>query len=128
MDRASIDHVWEKEFAEVFREVYIFDPEENNYEYGYQQADMIQEMIRAREMLEEVSRFRGARDYRDYVNLGWWSALHDEILRRDMETCQMCGAPATTVHHCEYPEILGNEDPDDLISLCKSCHRSKHGG
>ncbi len=103
----------------------MMDPLQDDSSYGYPEADIVEEMIYTREMLDRVG---SCTDYDEYVNTEWWRQLSDEILKRDLETCQECGAVATVVHHLEYPKLLGNEDPDDLISLCRACHAEKHRG
>ena len=57
-----------------------------------------------------------------------WRQLRAEILRRDMFTCEECGARATEVHH-EIELTPGNIDdpaialnPKLLHSLCHDCH------
>ena len=51
-------------------------------------------------------------------------------LVRDKWTCQDCGALLSrgignaAVHHLDYT----SDEPDNLISLCISCHGKKHGG
>jgi predicted restriction endonuclease len=52
--------------------------------------------------------------------------LKEEVRRRDNYRCQVCGVPQTEcknplyVHHVDYDKK--NSDPDNLISLCPSCH------
>ncbi len=43
-------------------------------------------------------------------------------LRRDQGLCVFCKSPATTVQHVTYRRAGGNEDQDDLRSLCRLCH------
>lgn len=56
------------------------------------------------------------------------------VLHRDGYTCQCCGAHGTAeksvklhVHHLESRETGGNA-PDNLITLCKDCHKAYHAG
>lgn len=56
------------------------------------------------------------------------------VLWRDGYTCQCCGAHATKkkevrlhVHHLESRKTGGNA-PDNLITLCKDCHKKLHKG
>lgn len=57
-----------------------------------------------------------------------WRIMRAEILRRDLYTCEECGARATEVHHeIELtPENIGDPNialnPDLLHSLCHDCH------
>ena len=45
-----------------------------------------------------------------------------ERLDRDHHLCVFCKSPATTVQHITYRRAGGNEDQDDLRSLCRLCH------
>jgi hypothetical protein len=54
--------------------------------------------------------------------------LHARIRRRDGYVCRMCGASSVLpeLHHL-VPESLGGPDrPDNLISVCRPCHRQLH--
>lgn len=64
-------------------------------------------------------------DYREYLRSREWKEKRNERLRYDKYKCRECGREAVTVHHLTY-ERLGNEDIDDLISLCRECHKAKH--
>ncbi len=45
-----------------------------------------------------------------------------ERLDHDHNLCVFCKSPATTVQHITYRRAGGNEDNDDLRSLCRLCH------
>ena len=56
------------------------------------------------------------------------------VLKRDNYTCQCCGAHPTVkkpvklhVHHLESRKIGGNA-PNNLITLCTTCHDALHAG
>ena len=56
------------------------------------------------------------------------------VLKRDNYTCQCCGANPTTkkgvklhVHHIESRHKGGNA-PNNLITLCRNCHKALHDG
>ena len=56
------------------------------------------------------------------------------VLKRDNYTCQCCGKRPTEkrgiklhVHHKESRRIGGNA-PNNLITLCKACHKALHEG
>ena len=63
-----------------------------------------------------------------------WRPLRREILRRDLFTCEECGARATEVHHeieltpenINDPKVALN--PALLHSLCHDCHSAHHHG
>ena len=71
----------------------------------------------------------------EFYGSGKWQRLRAAILRRDKYQCQMCKRygrikEAKDVHHIKFledhPELA--PDPDNLISLCRSCHREIHDG
>jgi hypothetical protein len=52
-----------------------------------------------------------------------WQKLAQEIRKRDNFTCQLCGKKgATDVHHIIPRRIKIDNSPDNLITLCRSCH------
>lgn len=61
-----------------------------------------------------------------------WRDVRQTILMRDSYLCQHCGKPASEVHHIKHltedniydPSVALN--PDNLVSLCWSCHRAEH--
>jgi transcription elongation factor Elf1 len=53
-----------------------------------------------------------------------WQKLAQEIRKRDNFTCQLCGKKgATSVHHIIPRRIKVDNSPENLITLCRSCHR-----
>jgi len=44
----------------------------------------------------------------------------------DRSECVLCGEPAAVAHHRRYPDVLGKETVDDLVSLCARCHENYH--
>ena len=57
--------------------------------------------------------------------------IREYILFRDKHTCQCCfgksGDKILNVHHIESRKIGGNA-PNNLITLCKTCHENYHKG
>jgi 5-methylcytosine-specific restriction endonuclease McrA len=52
-----------------------------------------------------------------------WKKLAQEIRERDNFTCQYCGKKgATDVHHIIPRRIKIDNSPENLITLCRSCH------
>ena len=50
----------------------------------------------------------------------WTRKLRNAIKQRDGYKCVLCGEHATDVHHIDYNK--DNCAPENLISLCHSCH------
>lgn len=76
-----------------------------------------------------------ARDFsRSFYKSKEWKQTRDYILKRDNYLCVKCNNPAEEVHHkihlnpanIDDPRVTMN--PDNLISLCKSCHFEAHRG
>lgn len=69
--------------------------------------------------------WRGGIAFEPYP-LGWTQTFREQIRYRDSYKCQLCGMPEIEqgrkleVHHIDYDKK--NIKPDNLITLCKSCH------
>jgi 5-methylcytosine-specific restriction endonuclease McrA len=76
----------------------------------------------------EVKRKRRQDYYRNvYLNSDDWKRKRYVVLKRDNWKCVYCGAPATQVHHKKYAKrSIGREPIKWLVSVCKSCHDSRH--
>lgn len=56
-----------------------------------------------------------------------WPAAKAYALERDGYCCQQCDADDhLEVHHWEPYAISFNNHPDNLVTLCRSCHQDKH--
>ena len=56
-----------------------------------------------------------------------WRIIRKEILERDGYMCAICGSKNNlVVHHIEPYYISKNNNPENLITLCRSCHIKKH--
>lgn len=66
--------------------------------------------------------------YNKYMKSKTWDKKRRARLEKDRYTCQDCGATdkPLDVHHLTY-ERMGKEHIDDIISVCRSCHDSRHG-
>lgn len=66
--------------------------------------------------------------YEEYISSNLWSEKRKIALMRDNHRCQLCVEdelspfPELEVHHKKYPEILGEEPVEWLITLCKFHH------
>lgn len=67
--------------------------------------------------------WKGGISYQPYPN-NWTRTLKGNIRKRDNYTCQICsklqGDKTYAVHHIDYNK--NNCNPDNLITLCNSCH------
>ena len=73
-----------------------------------------------------------------FYKSGQWQRCREYIIKRDRYLCQECLAkgltvPAEEVHHIIPIEPENIIDPsitlneENLISLCRECHRKRHG-
>ena len=69
-------------------------------------------------------------EYQQGEQLGFWN-VREYVLFRDGHTCQCCKGKSKdkilNVHHIESRKIGGNA-PNNLITLCETCHRGYHKG
>lgn len=69
-------------------------------------------------------------DYQQGEQLGFWN-VREYVLFRDGHKCQCCHGKSKdkilTVHHIESRKTGGNA-PNNLITLCETCHTGYHKG
>jgi hypothetical protein len=69
-------------------------------------------------------------DYQQGTQLNFWNT-REYVLFRDNHTCQCCHGKSKddilNVHHIESRQT-GGDAPDNLITLCESCHKGYHSG
>jgi len=57
-----------------------------------------------------------------------YDLVRKAVLERDGWRCQDCGAMKDLqVHHIKRRSQLGGDVAQNLITLCASCHRKRHG-
>lgn len=74
-------------------------------------------------------KFLTRRDYyrNVYLKSEEWKRKRYVVLKRDNWRCVYCGGQATQVHHTRYAKRnIGKEPIEWLVSICKTCHDSKH--
>lgn len=68
--------------------------------------------------------------YQQGVQLGFFNT-REYVLARDNHQCQCCHGksknPILNVHHIESRQTGGNS-PDNLVTLCETCHKAYHKG
>ena len=53
--------------------------------------------------------------------------LHRQVLERDGWRCQDCGSMQhLQVHHLEFRSQSGDDEEQNLITLCAGCHEHLH--
>lgn len=69
-------------------------------------------------------------EYQQGNQLGFWN-VREYVLWRDNHTCQCCKGKSKdtilNVHHIESRKI-GGDSPNNLITLCETCHQGFHNG
>ena len=65
------------------------------------------------------------RQYRSYLKSLTWKGKRRKAMKYAKGRCQLCGALAREVHHMNY-RSRGKEQPEDLIALCRKCHKDLH--
>ena len=65
---------------------------------------------------------KGNPAYDKYIHSAGWRRKAGQRLEMDGHVCQVCGREATEVHHLTY-DRFGNEEMNDLVSLCQECHK-----
>lgn len=69
-------------------------------------------------------------EYQQGKQLDFWN-VREYVLWRDNHQCQYCKGKSKdsvlNVHHLESRKIGGNS-PDNLITLCETCHKKYHSG
>lgn len=70
------------------------------------------------------------KEYQQGEQLGFWN-VREYVLHHDNHTCQCCkgksGDKILNVHHIESSKTGGNA-PNNLITLCETCHKLYHKG
>lgn len=65
------------------------------------------------------------KDYANYLNSSKWNTMKIVIRARD-NVCKKCGSKNNLqVHHITYKNF-GDEELEDLVLLCGSCHKEVH--
>lgn len=68
--------------------------------------------------------------YGKFLKTSYWLKVRKIILQRDNHKCVKCGGVfSLQVHHLNYDHHLNEmEHLDDLVTLCKKCHKKEHKG
>ena len=86
--------------------------------------------IRKIKALKEGKDIPEGTDYQQGEQLGFWN-VREYVLCRDGHTCQCCKGKSKdrvlNVHHIESRKT-GGDAPNNLITLCETCHKGYHKG
>ena len=64
--------------------------------------------------------------YRKYLLSDEWAQIRIDLFNHRGKQCELClSKNKLEVHHLTYKNIF-NEEPEDLMILCKSCHKKQH--
>lgn len=69
---------------------------------------------------EKNPNWQGGKSFEPY-SVDWTETLKRAIRERNNYICQLCNQYGNEVHHIDYDKK--NCNSDNLITLCKSCHR-----
>ena len=77
---------------------------------------------KAKERLKDKTKHPNWKDGKSFelYGLSWTKELKTFIRKRDKFICQICNKNGFSVHHIDYNKK--NNDENNLITLCKSCH------
>ena len=64
-------------------------------------------------------------DYPEYLKTEHWRAVRYRAMQRARWQCQACGKDAVDADHMTY-DRRGFERPEDVMALCRPCHKTKH--
>jgi len=84
---------------------------------------LLSQLKKGKYLLEKNPNWKGGKSFEPYPTV-WTKELKTRIRKRDGFTCFMCGENGYDVHHIDYDKE--NCNPENLITLCRSCHAKTH--
>jgi 5-methylcytosine-specific restriction endonuclease McrA len=92
-----------------------------------EEADALAKSGSDAEVVVNIRNYKSRTLYRRYLKTEHWKAKKAEALARAGHKCQLCGKPLAplNVHHNTYTN-LGDEKPEDLVVICRKCHKRHH--
>lgn len=63
--------------------------------------------------------------YERYLLSDHWKSFRRKYILENGDLCEVCGDLGQDLHHTNY-DYLGNESFDDVIFLCRKCHKNEH--
>jgi hypothetical protein len=101
---------------------------ENNPNYGKHHSEETKKKMSDANKGEKNPSYKGGISLKEFKDTHGmepeeWKKLAQEIRKRDNFTCQLCGKKgATDVHHIIPRRMKIDNSPENLITLCRSCH------
>ncbi|MBF0609427.1 MAG: HNH endonuclease signature motif containing protein [Candidatus Magnetobacterium sp. LHC-1] len=66
--------------------------------------------------------------YEEYLKSPEWRVLRGKALKRANNKCEMCGVGKTlNAHHVRYPVVYKMDHIDNIVIVCRRCHKLSHG-
>ncbi len=59
----------------------------------------------------------------DHYKSEFYNMLKDSVMLRYGRRCQVCNGVATELHHRHYGNIKTLDEYDDVIAVCRRCHK-----
>jgi len=64
--------------------------------------------------------------YYKYLNSTEWANIKLDVMQHRGKACELCGSNLNLqLHHKTYENAF-EEEPEDLILLCRNCHKEQH--
>ena len=111
----------------------------NKIQFHFKLIDLVYSILPITKLIIEVGSFDPQKinnpsisgiQYQEGPQLGFWN-VREYVLHRDNHVCQHCkgksGDKILNVHHIVSRKTGGNS-PENLITLCKICHKDYHEG
>jgi hypothetical protein len=67
------------------------------------------------------------KEYEQFLKSYEWKEQRAETFDRSSGFCEFCGDVAINAHHVKYPKKFDENNPHNLVSVCKRCHDLSHG-
>lgn len=78
--------------------------------------------------IRKIKRFKRM-PYNEYLKTPHWELARSAVFKRDENKCADCGKSKDEkpleVHHITYIR-RGRENLEDMMTLCRDCHRERH--
>ncbi|MBR0076496.1 MAG: HNH endonuclease [Synergistaceae bacterium] len=104
------------------------------------QIEKVHQILPVKEIIIETAQFDVQKirnpeisgiEYQQGEQLGFWN-VREYVLCRDDHKCQYCKGKSKdkvlNVHHLVHRSKGGTDRPDNLITLCETCHKKYHAG